>query len=72
METGQAELRKATQEFGKAIYEKAARGAAGSGAAPGSEPGSGAGPQGSGGAPGSGGGPKGDDTVIDADYEVKN
>jgi hypothetical protein len=65
-----AELNRAAQEVGKAIYEQAARkeGAAQEGDAgesQGASTGAGASRQGS-----SGG--KGDDDVIDADYEVKN
>jgi molecular chaperone DnaK len=70
MEKTQAELQKASQDIGKAIYEKAASSAGTS------SQGSGAGPGGSGGAgqgrpegPAQGGG---DDNVIDADYEVKS
>jgi len=64
------EIKEATQEIGKAIYEKATRAGKG-GPAPGAGASS---PPGDEGAPrGDKGGKKDDDdTIIDADYEVKN
>jgi len=63
----QAELQKASQEIGKAMYEKASTGA-GTSAGGGQES---QGPSSASGSPGPGDG-KGDDNVIDADYEVKS
>jgi molecular chaperone DnaK len=68
MKKGQEDLQKVSQEVGKAIYEKAAASGAGASGGPGPQGGGPSGsPEGGGGA-----GSKGDDNVIDADYEVKN
>jgi len=64
MQKIQAELHKASQEIGKAIYEKASAGAAGAGGGSSSSEKS---------SPKTGSDPgKGEDEVIDADYEVKS
>jgi molecular chaperone DnaK len=70
MKKAQEEIQAATQEIGKAVYEKAAAGATGAGAR--GARGDGTKASGSGGASGEGGGAGGSrEDVIDADYEVK-